>query len=140
MNIQAVKHLDCTEEEIDEYLKIFKYSVKRGRYKISDKNRDKNNEFIKKYSLSAKKIKKMLLELDVVNFAYVVDNKKDISERLYIFEKDYELSYWGESEIVPVYIKINMIEEVDFSVVVSFHELEKDIRLPFNNRVIKVEK
>ncbi len=61
MDGKTTKHLDLTKEEVSEYLKKFKKLVQRERYKISDTNREKNNEFIKKYSLSSKKIKNMLL-------------------------------------------------------------------------------
>ena len=76
----------------------------------------------------------MLLELQEENFAYTVDNDKGFDEVLYVFVKEYELNYWGETEVVPVYVKINMLEEKMFSVVVSFHELEKNIKLLFNGK------
>lgn len=134
MDGKTAKHLDLTKEEVSEYLKKFKKLVQRERYKISDTNREKNNEFIKKYSLSTKKIKNMLLELQESDFAYTVDNDKGFDEVLYVFVKEYELNYWGETEVVPVYVKINMLEEKMFSVVVSFHELEKNIKLLFNGK------
>ena len=134
MDGKTTKHLDLTKEEVAEYLKKFKKLVQRERYKISDTNREKNNEFIKKYSLSSKKIKNMLLELQEENFVYAVDNDKGFDEILYVFVKEYELNYWGETEVVPVYVKINMLEEKMFSVVVSFHELEKNIKLLFNGK------
>lgn len=76
----------------------------------------------------------MLLELQESDFAYTVDNDKGFDEVLYVFVKEYELNYWGETEVVPVYVKINMLEEKMFSVVVSFHELEKNIKLLFNEK------
>lgn len=126
------KYLNFTKEEIIKYVEKFKLLIKANRFKISDINREKNIEFINKYHLNTKNQKSMLLEIEVEDFCYAVDdyNLKDI---LYIFSKEYELNYWGEYQKIPVYIKINIkkLRDGEYVLIVSFHEREKNIKFLF---------
>lgn len=126
------KYLNFTKEEIIKYVEKFKLLIKANRFKISDINREKNIEFINKYHLNTKNQKSMLLEIEVEDFCYAVDdyNSKDI---LYIFSKKYELNYWGEYQKIPVYIKINIkkLRDGEYVLIVSFHEREKNIKFLF---------
>lgn len=126
------KYLNFTKEEIIKYVEKFKLLIKANRFKISDINREKNIEFINKYHLNTKNQKSMLLEIEVEDFCYAVDdyNSKDI---LYIFSKEYELNYWGEYQKIPVYIKINIkkLRDGEYVLIVSFHEREKNIKFLF---------
>lgn len=132
MTKETQKHLDITEDEVKEYLESLKELVNKNRFKIADKNREKNIEFINLYRLKHRKQKEMLLNLEVSDFCYVADNYKN-DEKLYVFCKEYELDNWGTYESVLVYIKINIIEKQQgkFCIIVSFHEPEKDLKWLF---------
>ena len=119
------KHLEHTKDEISKYLKVFKELVSKKQFVVSqNNNRLENREFIKRYHLKEKKQMQMLLDIDVLDFCYSVDDYKNPNERLYIFLKEYELDYWGILEKVSVYIKI-AIKKGDFTVIISFHEANK---------------
>lgn len=126
------KYLNFTKEEIIKYVEKFKLLIKANRFKISDINREKNIEFINKYHLNTKNQKNMLLEIEVEDFCYAVDDYKS-KDILYIFSKEYELNYWGEYQKIPVYIKINIKKLIDgeYVLIVSFHEREKNIKFLF---------
>ena len=125
------KHIDHTEEEIDIYLKQVKKCIKRGKFKVLNTDKRKENqEFIKKYRLNSKKLKEMLLAIDKEDFCYSADDYDNLGERLYIFAKEYELDYWGIKNNVLVYIKI-ALKENEFVVVISFHEPQKRIKKLF---------
>ncbi|MBO5397360.1 MAG: hypothetical protein J6A36_00270 [Clostridia bacterium] len=143
MKQELQKHMDFTEEEINNYLREMKALVVRKKFKISDKNREENVNFIQKYQLSEKKQQKMLLDLDIADFAYAVDNYKNNNEVLYVFGKIYELNDWGDYKKVPVYIKINIIKDDSnkgFCIIVSFHQLEKNLKLLFNGNILEGDK
>lgn len=126
------KYLNQTKEEIKEYLANLKILIKKGRYKISDKNREDNINFIHKYRITTRKQKEMLLELDAMDFCYSVDDY-NCDDKLYIFSKDYELDNWSIKEKVPVYIKTNIIQikEGEYAIIISFHERKKEIKFLF---------
>lgn len=125
------KHINHTEEEIDIYLKEVKKCIKRGRFRVLDTaNRQENQEFIKKYRLSEKRQKEMLLSLETLDFCYSADDYDNPGERLYIFAKEYELDCWGIKSKVLVYIKMTLKKE-DFVVVISLHEPNRKIKKLF---------
>lgn len=74
----------------------------------------------------------MILELDVLDFCYAVDDYKS-KDMLYIFSKEYELDNWGTYEKVNVYIKIDIkkISSMEYAIIISFHEREKNIKFLF---------
>lgn len=125
------KHVNHTQEEIEEYLKQVKKFIKRGKFKVLDTaKRQENQEFIKKYRISTKKSKEMLLALDVLDFCYSADDYDKTGERLYIFTKEYELDSWGIKSKILVYIKM-VLKREEFVVVISFHEPNKKIKKLF---------
>lgn len=126
------KYLNFTKEKIEEYIKKVKELVQRNKFKISDINRDKNANFINKYHLSGKKRKEMLLELETSDFCYAVDDYNS-DDKLYVFSREYELDNWGIYEKVQVYIKINIkkISSIEYAIIISFHEREKNINFLF---------
>lgn len=71
------------------------------------------------------RIKSILLDLTEDDFCEKVQNKhvKFQHEWLYIFGKEISLMkrYEEKSEVVPLYIKFNMIED-KFVIVISFHK------------------
>ena len=125
------KYLNNTKQEIGGFLEKFKTLVKNKKFIIpqNDKRMD-NSKFIQKYHLKLKKQIEMLLEIQVADFCYSVDNDKDSNERLYIFLKEYDLDNWGILEKVSVYIKI-VIKSEDCTVIISFHEPQKSIKKLF---------
>ena len=133
-NTNTNKYTNQTKEEIGEYLKVARKLINHNKYYISEnKERKKNIDFRQKYNLNSKKRKEMLLALDVGDFCYSVDNKKDLKERLYVFAKDYKLDAYGDIENVSMYIKmvIKELDEDEALVVISFHEREKKIKKLF---------
>lgn len=131
MQESTKKYTNHTKEKIEEYLKAVKECVSANNFRVcaTSKN-NKNIQFIEKYRLNSKKQKQMLLELETTDFCYSVDNYNDQNERLYIFDRIYELDNWGTIKSVEVYIKIAKKKD-DFIVVVSFHEPEKNIKKLF---------
>ena len=125
------KHTDHTKDEILKYLEIVKKCVNRGSFTVSlTEHNEKNILFIEKYKLSSSKVKQMLLELEVTDFCYSVDNYNFPQERLYIFCRKYELNNWGWIENIEVYVKI-ALKRNSFAVIVSFHTPEKKIQRLF---------
>lgn len=124
--METEKNRRISLDEINEYLSRVRYCITNGRYKISDRNRIENVNFINTYSLTQKKIIKMLQSIDYSNFEYSTRNNHENrnEEILYIFKKNFELDYYGKRKRVEVYIKINMILRncQDFCFIVSFHE------------------
>jgi len=118
-----------TREEIENYLKRFRQLVQKGKFYIPE-TKPKNKEFIEKYKLTTKKRRKMLLELEATDFCYSIKDDDNENEILYIFAKEYELDNWGNLESVLVYIKI-VIKEGNYTVIISFHEPEKNIKKLF---------
>ena len=59
-------------------------------------NREKNKKFSEDYNLTAKKIENIILNLEVENFCYAVDNGKEefSHEILYVFCSREELNYF----------------------------------------------
>lgn len=71
------KYTDHTEEEIDGYLRKVKKCIKRGRFKVEDNDKRKENkEFIRKYRLNSRKQKEMLLAIETTDFCYSADDYK----------------------------------------------------------------
>ena len=109
----------------------FKELVHKGKFHIPDTDKKpKNKKFIEKYKLTTKKQKQMLLEIEVTDFCYTVQDDDNANEILYIFAKEYELDNWGIKEQVLVYVKI-VIKKENYTVIISFHEPEKRIKKLF---------
>lgn len=131
MSSNTQKYTNHTKEEIREYLKVVKNNVNSGKFIVPQtRKRNENRNFIEKYRLDSNKQRKMINDINIEDFCYSVDNYNDPKERLYIFNKEYELDNWGIIENVDVYIKI-VIKENKFIVVVSFHEPKKKINKLF---------
>lgn len=131
MSDNTKKHISHTKEEITEILDVVRKNVLKDNFIICATSKNyKNVEFIKKYNLHNNKQKEILLELNVCDFCYSVDNYKNPKERLYIFYRKYELNSWGEINEVDIYIKI-AIKFDECIVVISFHEPEKKLKKLF---------
>lgn len=130
--MQAKKYINHTLEEIEEYLKELKLNITTKKFHVCT-NREKNKKFITQYNINTKKQKEMLLALEATDFCYSVDNERNLCERLYVFSREYQLNEWGETKNVQVYIKVTLKKQEDtYTVVISFHELEKCIKKLFN--------
>ena len=125
------KYLNNTKQEIGGFLEKFKTLVKNRKFIITqnDKRMD-NRQFIQKYHLNHKKQMQMLLEIQINDFCYSVDNDKNSNERLYVFLKEYDLDNWGALKKLEIYIKI-VIKSEDYTVIISFHEPQKSIKKLF---------
>jgi len=129
---QPQKHIDFDYQDILKYLKRVKIAVVQEKYNLA-MNRDKNKKFSENYNLNSKKIENIILNLEVEDFCYAVDNEKEefSHEILYVFCSNKELNYFGEYKEVDIYIKFNLIESADYLYVISFHEREKSVSFLF---------
>ena len=129
---QPQKHIDYDYQDILKYLKRAKIAVVQEKYNLS-MNREKNKKFSEDYNLTAKKIENIILNLEVENFCYAVDNGKEefSHEILYVFCSREELNYFGKYNEVDIYIKFNLIDSAGYLYIISFHEREKSISFLF---------
>lgn len=129
--VNTSKHINHTKEEIEKYLNKVKKNINANNFIVCTTEKNiKNRKFLTKYKLDSNKQKKMLIELEVTDFCYSVDNYNYPQERLYIFCREYELNNWGTLEKVEVYIKV-AIKNEEFTVIISFHKPEKKIKKLF---------
>ncbi|MED3685514.1 hypothetical protein P4530_21305 [Bacillus thuringiensis] len=136
-NRETKKHINFKLEEIEQYIEEFKELLKSDQYKISqNEKREENIDFIEGYKIDKSKEKEILLNIEARDFCYAVDNKnpKFAHEKLYIFCPQYELDYWGEKELVEIYIKTNLIKyknENKYIIIISFHKRNKPVTYLF---------
>ena len=114
------------ESEINEYLGEAKKLILDGKFRIAlNSNRLTNLSLFVEYLLNEESVKSILLNLTVYDFCEKVQNKHANfnHEWLYIFGKEINLMkrFEEKSEMVPLYIKFNKIED-KFLIVVSFHK------------------
>lgn len=122
-----------TREQIEEVLNNIKDCVKRNRFTISkNENRQENIDFINEYNITDKKQKKILLEIEAIDFCYSLKNINPEFEHeiLYVFVPQVELyNADGNLEMVDVYTKFNVVDLSNGkrTIVISFHKRNKDI-------------
>lgn len=120
------------KKEIENYLELVKMAIKKGRYKVS--LREKNSKLFEDYLITEKKREEILLSLSADDFCKMVQNEheKFQDEYLYIFGKDIILlpRYHGDEKMVHLYIKINQLKNY-YCIVVSFHEQEYPLSYAF---------
>lgn len=97
-----------------------------GKFRIAlNSNRLTNLSLFDEYLINEEGVKSILLNLTVYDFCEKVRNKhtKFDYEWLYIFGKEIHLirRFEEKSEMVPLYIKFNKIED-KFLIVISFHK------------------
>lgn len=114
------------ESEINDYLGEAKKLILDGKFRIAlNSNRLTNLSLFDEYLINEESVKSMLLNLTVYDFCEKVQNKHTNfnHEWLYVFGKEIDLikRFEEKSEMVPLYIKFNKIED-KFLIVVSFHK------------------
>lgn len=114
------------ESEINDYLGEAKKLILDGKFRIAlNSNRLTNLSLFDEYLLNEESVKSILLNLTVYDFCEKVKNKHANfnHEWLYIFGKEINLMkrFEEKTEMVPLYIKFNKIED-KFLIVVSFHK------------------
>lgn len=114
------------ESEINDYLGEAKKLILDGKFRIAlNSNRLTNLSLFDEYLINEKSVKSILLNLTVYDFCEKVQNKHANfnHEWLYVFGKEIDLikRFEEKSEMVPLYIKFNKIED-KFLIVVSFHK------------------
>lgn len=114
------------ESEIDDYLGEAKKLILDGKFRIAlNSNRLTNLSLFDEYLINEESVKSILLNLTVYDFCEKVQNKHANfnHEWLYVFGKEIDLikRFEEKSEMVPLYIKFNKIED-KFLIVVSFHK------------------
>ena len=114
------------KKSIEQYLADVKAAVRSNRYRIDRNiNRLDNLNLFTDYLIDEAKAKKILLNLDVMDFSAILQNEHAGFEHelLYVFGKDVKLleRYGTKEKTVSLYIKINKLEN-SFVIVISFHE------------------
>lgn len=114
------------ESEINNYLGEAKKLILDGKFRIAlNSNRLTNLSLFDEYLINEESVKSILLNLTVYDFCEKVQNKHANfnHEWLYVFGKEIDLikRFEEKSEMVPLYIKFNKIED-KFLIVVSFHK------------------
>lgn len=114
------------ESEINDYLGEAKKLILDGKFRIAlNSNRLTNLSLFDEYLINEESVKSILLNLTVYDFCEKVQNKHANfnHEWLYVFGKEMDLikRFEEKSEMVPLYIKFNKIED-KFLIVVSFHK------------------
>lgn len=114
------------ESEIKHYLGEAKKLILDGKFRIAlNSNRLTNLSLFDEYLINEESVKSILLNLTVYDFCEKVQNKHANfnHEWLYVFGKEIDLikRFEEKSEMVPLYIKFNKLED-KFLIVVSFHK------------------
>ena len=114
------------ESEINDYLGEAKKLILDGKFRIAlNSNWLTNLSLFDEYLINEESVKSILLNLTVYDFCEKVQNKyaNFNHEWLYVFGKEIDLikRFEEKSEMVPLYIKFNKIED-NFLIVVSFHK------------------
>ena len=114
------------ESEINDYLGEAKKLILDGKFRIAlNSNRLTNLSLFDEYLINEESVKSILLNLTVYDFCEKVQNKHANFNHgwLYVFGKEIDLikRFEEKSEMVPLYIKFNKIED-KFLIVVSFHK------------------
>lgn len=114
------------KSEINDYLGEAKKLILDGKFRIAlNSNRLTNLSLFDEYLINEESVKSILLNLTVYDFCEKVQNKHANfnHEWLYVFGKEIDLikRFEEKSEMVPLYIKFNKIED-KFLIVVSFHK------------------
>ena len=123
------------KKSIEQYLEDVKAAVRNNRYRIDrNKNRLENLNLFTDYLIDEAKAKKILLNLDVMDFSAILQNEHAGFEHelLYVFGKDVKLleRYGTKEKTVSLYIKINKLEN-NFVIVISFHEQKYPLKYYF---------
>lgn len=131
-------NLLIVESEINDYLGEAKKLILDGKFRIAlNSNRLTNLSLFDEYLINEESVKSILLNLTVYDFCEKVQNKHANfnHEWLYVFGKEIDLikRFEEKSEMVPLYIKFNKIED-KFLIVVSFHKKNIHWCIIFNKR------
>ncbi len=117
--------MNITWKDIEAYLSEVKDAVGKDRYRIARNSRRQDNiDLFLDYVVNEARAKEILLSLEPIDFSCILQNehKGFEQERLYVFGKEVSLleRNGAEETIVPLYIKINNLEN-GFVIVISFH-------------------
>lgn len=117
--------MNITWKDIEAYLSEVKDAVGKDRYRIARNSRRQDNiDLFLDYVMNEARAKEILLSLEPADFSAVLKNEHTgfEHERLYVFGRDVSLleRNGAEETIVPLYIKINNLEN-GFVIVISFH-------------------
>lgn len=124
-----------TYDEIKTVLCEIRNCIKEDKYQISlNPKREKNLNLISTYNLRKNDQKNILLGIETEDFCYTLQNEHKGYEHeiLYVFAPKVNLiDAFGEDKTIAIYVKFNFIKESDYTVVISFHELQHPINYLF---------
>ncbi len=124
--------MNVSRTEIEKYLLDVFSAIKKGRYQIAP--RQKNKEIFQDFVFTEEDAKGVLLSLAPDDFSTMVKNEhpKHPEEMLYIFGKEVILlpKFGGRERKIPLYIKINKLAN-HYVVVISLHKQEYPLSYKF---------
>lgn len=110
-------------------------------FSVDPEERQKNKDFLLKFNIKERDRISIIKELTTEDFCEeILERVKDrtIYGNLYVFKKDKELQerQTNDKRLVCLYIKLQMFNMKDgkATLVVSFHEAEKQMKLFFKTR------
>lgn len=123
--------------EIKNILEKIHNCIKNDRFLVAqNKNRLENLELIANYKLDFKKQKIILSKIKVEDFCHSLQNNKALFkyETLFVFSPKiylFDPSNNDKKVLINLYVKFNIIKSKNMVVVISFHKLNKRIKLLF---------
>ena len=117
-----------SRKEIETVLNEIKNCVSSGKYIISQNDkRQENIDFINEYNIRTEKQKSILMQINVEDFCYTLQNTKLGYEYEVLYNSD------GDTETVDIYTKFNIIDIPNGrrTIVISFHKRNKPITYLF---------
>ena len=126
-----------SRKKIETVLNEIKNCVSSGKYIISQNDkRQENIDFINEYNIRTERQKSILMQINVEDFCYTLQNTKlgYEYEVLYVFVPQVKLyNSDGDTETVDIYTKFNIIDIPNGrrTIVISFHKRNKPITYLF---------
>ena len=122
-----------TREEISAVLQKIQECVSSGKYSVAqNENREENVGLIRKYNLTSRRLRRILMQIEVDDFCHSLQNIKPGFEHevLYVFCPQVTLfNIDDEEKHLDLYTKFNIIDWPTRSrvVIISCHERNKPI-------------
>ena len=122
-------------QHIRNILKKMKNCIENDKWHIIlSENRKGNIDFIQRYSLTKEERRRMILELDYLDFCKSEPSRIFPEETVYIFGRKFELFHQQqEKENIEVYIKFSFRKTAkgERAIFVSFHQANWEMVYPF---------
>ena len=135
INKDGKQIIEYTKEEFIPIFNTIKKCIKSNEYIIElNENRSDNQEFIIKYNLKEKRIKKILSDIKIEDFCYATPHNDNPNVVLYVFAPNATVYEIEDAKVtIQMYIKFRLCGNKDSAttIVISFHELKRSISYSF---------